>query len=64
MASEDEASESRALQWFHSNFSQVEQNGYISLRDFKGASHRSCHVSPHYASMHYAQLLVLRNVMP
>ena len=49
MASENETTESQTLQWFRSSFSKVEQNGFISLRDFKHASHRSCHVSSHHA---------------
>ena len=43
MASEDAMSET--LLWFRSNFSHAEKNGRISLKDFKHASHRNCHVS-------------------
>lgn len=43
MATEEEATET--LQWFRSNFSQAEKNGHISLKDFKHAAHRNCHVS-------------------
>ena len=43
MASEDVMSET--LEWFRSNFSHAEKDGRISLRDFKQASHRNCHVS-------------------
>lgn len=54
MASEDVMSET--LEWFRSNFSHAEKDGRISLKDFKQASHRNCHVS-----LYLAMLLTARH---
>lgn len=43
MATEEPTSET--IEWFRSNFSHEEKDGHITLKDFKHASHRNCHVS-------------------